>query len=143
MNGSAEADLVDRLHRLGRHLPMLRSPEFSFGAWAPLHRNADGSINMPWYQLSPEAEAFLADLGEWITPFDWPACTSAPEGQKLIAHPEAVAAATVDELGKLLTAYVRADRFGEGTLAAAFDSGMLTAIARRASVLAEELNRAE
>lgn len=130
----------ERLKRVGHHLPMLESPDFTFGAWAPLHRNADGSIDMPWYQPSPEAEAFLADLRALVTPFDWADWASAPEGQRLIGHREAVASATVDDLGKLVTAYVRGDRFNEGLLAEAFDSGMLTAIARRASVLAAELD---
>jgi hypothetical protein len=117
----------------------MESPDFSFGAWAPLHQDPDGAMDMPWYRPSPEAEAFLADLRALVTPIDWSAWASAPEGQKLIGNPAAVASATVDELGHLVTAYVRGDRFNEGLLAEAFDSGMLTAIARRASVLAEEL----
>ena len=135
--------LVDRLRRLGRHVAMLESPDFSFGAWAPVHRYADGSINMPWYEFSPGAEAFLADARALVTPFDWPAWASAPEGQQLLGRPDAVASASVDDLGKLLTTYIRGERFGDGTLAGAFDSGMLTAIARRAAALADELDPAE
>jgi hypothetical protein len=52
-----------------------------------------------------------------------------------------VSSATADELRKLLTVYVRAERFGDGTLENAFESGMLTAIVRRAQALAEELDR--
>jgi hypothetical protein len=46
-----------------------------------------------------------------------------------------LAVATADELVKLTTSLVRADRFTEGTLAWAFESGLLLAIARRAEEL--------
>jgi hypothetical protein len=133
-------DLADRLHRLAKHLPVLESPGFSFGAWVPSREREDGVIVLGWYEPSGAAEAFLGDLGGWVTPFDWPAWASSPEGQRLLGHPEAVASATAEDLGKLLTTYVRSERFGDGSLEAAFESGMLTAIARRASVLAGELD---
>jgi hypothetical protein len=133
---------VARLHRLGQHLAVLESPDFSFGAWVPMRELADGSFTMPYYEPSSEAEAFLADARALVHPFDWPAWASSPEGQRLLGHPEAVASASAEDLGKLLTTYVRSERFGEGTLAGAYESGMLTAIARRASVLARELGSA-
>ena len=93
---------------------------------------------MGWYDPGPEALAFLDDARALITPFDWPAWASGPEGQALIGHPEAVASASADDLRKLLTTYVRSERFGDGTLEAVFASGMLTAIVRRAGVLAAD-----
>ena len=44
-----------------------------------------------------------------------------------------------DDLRRLLTVYVRSERFGDGTLENAFTSGMLTAIIRRAAVLGSTL----
>jgi hypothetical protein len=140
MTPSADAALVARLRRLGRHVAMLESPEFSFGDWAPVQENEDGSINLPWYQPSPAADQFLGDVRALVTPFDWPAWAGTAEGQSLIGHPDAIASATADQLQKLLTAYVRRERFGEGTLAEAFDTGVLSAIARRAGQLADELD---
>jgi hypothetical protein len=64
-----------------------------------------------------------------------------PEGQALLGHPEAIASASAHDLRRLLTVYVRSERFGDGTLEAAFASGMLAAIIRRAGVLAAELER--
>ena len=130
------------LRRIARHLPVFEAPGFRFGDWAPTETDADGVMTMPWYALSPEAEAFLADLGGWITPFDWRTWASTPEGQALLGHPDAVASASAEDLQKLLTLYVRSERFGEGTLENAFTSGMLTAIMRRAGVLAGELEHA-
>jgi hypothetical protein len=54
--------------------------------------------------------------------------------------PEATAAATPDQLARLLTAIVRSDRFVEGSIAGAFDSGLLARIARRAAALLAELD---
>ena len=45
------------------------------------------------------------------------------------------ASASAEDLRRLLTVYVRSERFGDGTLEAAFESGMLTAIIRRAGIL--------
>ena len=131
-------ELRDRLRRLARHLPAFESPGFRFGSWVPSRPREDGVIVMGWYEPGPEAEAFLVDARAMITPFDWPAWASDPEGQALLGHPEAVASASADDLRKLLTVYVRSERFGDGTLEAAFDSGMLIAIIRRAGVLAAE-----
>ena len=47
-----------------------------------------------------------------------------------------VAHATAEQLTKLSTSLVRGDRFSEGTLAWAFESGLLLAIVRRAAALA-------
>jgi len=130
---------ADRLHRLGRHLEAFEAPGFSFGTWVPSWERDDGVMVLGWFEPSPEAQAFLGDLGGWITPFDWPAWAESPEGRALLGHPDAVDSASADDLGKLLTVYVRGERFGDGTLEAAFKSGMLTAIVRRAAALAADV----
>ena len=53
------------------------------------------------------------------------------------SDPEAVAAATPEQLAWLLTAIVRSDRFVEGSIEGAFESGLLARIARRAAALLE------
>ena len=137
-----DGELAAGLHRLARHLPVFEAPGFKFGSWEPARERADGVIVMGWYVPGPEAEAFLADLGGWITPFDWMSWASSSAGQALLGHPDAVASAYAEDLRKLLTVYVRSERFGDGTLENAFKAGMLTAIMRRAGVLAAELERA-
>jgi hypothetical protein len=74
----------------------------------------------------------------WIEPFDWPAWAQSAEGRALLGHPDAIASASAEGLRKLLTVYLRSERFGDGTLENVFRSGMLTAIVRRADVLARE-----
>ena len=136
-----DGELAAALRRIARQLPVFEAPGFKFGFWEPARKRADGVIVLGWYVPGPEAEAFLSDLGGWITPFDWMSWASSPAGQALLGHPDAVASASADDLRKLLTTYVRGERFGEGTLENAFNSGMLTAIMRRAGVLASELER--
>ena len=138
MERSPDADLAERLRRLARHLPILESPGFAFGAWEPSTTDAEGVVHLGWYVFSPEAEAFLADARAFVSPFDWPTWAGSAQGQALLAGPEAVASASAEDLGRLLTTFIRSERFGDGTLESAFKRGMLTAIARRAAVLATE-----
>ena len=136
-----DRSLIDRLRLLARNVDRLADPDFVFGAWEPSRTDDQGVMTLPWYELGPGGTAFLDDVraGGWVTPFDWPAWSASPEGQRLIGHPEAVASASADDLGKLLTTYVRGDRFNEGLLASAHENGMLAAIARRAQELVQDL----
>jgi hypothetical protein len=128
--------MQDRLRRLAAHLPALESPEFTFGEWVADGPDASGVMTMPWFRLSPAAEALVRDAAGLIQPFDWPAWLGTAEGARL-RNPAAVAGASAEDLGRLLTAIVRSDRFREGSLAGAFESGLLTAIVRRAGELSE------
>jgi hypothetical protein len=139
VTSSSTDDLAAALRRIARHLPAFEAPGFTFGSWEPSRKREDGVIVLGWYVPGPEAEAFLADLGGWITPFDWMTWSSSPAGKALLGQPDAVASASVEDLRCLLTVFVRGERFGEGTLENAFNAGMLTAIMRRAGVLAAEL----
>ena len=126
----------DRLRRLASHLAAFESPDFSFGEWEPPLTDAEGRTSMPWYRFSPAASAFLRDAGAVMVPFDWPAWLRTPEGDRL-RDPSAVGDASEAEVVRLLTAIVRSDRFTEGSLAGAYESGLLTAILRRAKQLSE------
>jgi hypothetical protein len=58
------------------------------------------------------------------------------EGKSLRDDRAALADATPDQLQHLLTAIIRAERFSDGSLEWAFQSGLMAAIARRARTLA-------
>jgi Family of unknown function (DUF6508) len=74
-----------------------------------------------------------------IAGFEWQPWLASGPGARLRDDRAAVSEATADDLAKLLTAIIRSDRFVEGSLAGAFESGLLAAIASRARVLAAEL----
>ena len=85
--------------------------DFQLGTWAG-GENVDGVIQMPYYSLGPEAERFISMAYEfgWVTPFDWGTWAQTPEGQRLSAGGDAVAAATPDDLARLLTTLIRSER---------------------------------
>ena len=108
------------------YLPIFAQPGFVFGAW----HTPEGQF--PFWTASHEVRAFLTVLHheQFITPFDW--VNWAKEAQRYRTGGDtALATADLTTLRKLLTAYVRADRFAEGTLAARFEEGHITAILRR------------
>jgi hypothetical protein len=134
-------DLVDRLRPLAELVPLLESPDADFGEWdAP--GPVDGVYRMPYYTFGPTADAFRAavGLGGWmIVGFDWRAWLETDEGKAFRDRPEVLAAAGTDQLAWLLTAIIRSDRFVEGSIAGAFESGLLARIARRAAQLLAEV----
>jgi hypothetical protein len=79
-----------------------------------------------------------ARAGWVVVGFDWMTWLQTEEGAALRDRPEALASASPDELAKLLTAIIRSDRFVEGSIVGAFESGLLVRIARRASALLHE-----
>lgn len=133
-----DATLRGQLAALGAWSDRLADPTFAVGAWAGGDRQADGSISMPWYELSPEAEAFRRDIvaNGWIEAFEWMAWLKTPDGRHLRDEPAAIEAAGPDDLRRLLTAIIRSERFSDGSIAGAHESGLLGRICRRAGVLA-------
>ena len=135
-DGFAELQLA----ALARFADVFSTPGFSFGHWPQPDARADGVIDIPSYRISIDGRAFLEavrDLG-WITRFEWPEWMGKPEAKALFASPAGPARASVEDLGHMLTAVVRGDRFVEGTLGEAFDRGILTAIVQRARALLNE-----
>jgi hypothetical protein len=133
-------ELRASLRLVGDTLPILESPEFTPGVWHDSWRRPDGAIVMPWFEYSPQAGEFRAAVGLsglLQMGFAWPDWAGTPEAIALRTDREALDRATPDQLGKLLTMLIRADRFTEGALAEAFESGLITAVARRAKKLAE------
>ena len=140
--GLAPQPLGERLRALASFLAAFEAEGFEFGAWAGGDKIGPRSYTMPYYSFGPIAEDFLRrGVAGWVTPaFDWPAWAATEEFQRLSRDPDALTGATPDDLARLLTVLVRSERFGDGQLAAAFDSGLLVGILRRAQVLASELD---
>ncbi|WP_052041751.1 DUF6508 domain-containing protein [Paracoccus sphaerophysae] len=130
------------LSALAAFLPSIRAPDFSSGTWKGGEQQADGSIQMPWFAQSDAISDFVKaayDL-DWVRSFDWPEWTQTEEAFRLRNDPEALAGATADQLAKLLTVVIRQDRFAEGSLAEAFDNGLILSILERAKVLSDAAN---
>jgi hypothetical protein len=130
-------DQTERLRALADVLPVLEAPDADFGHWE-LPPPRDGVESLGWFEFGPAADTWRAAVaaGSWVVAgFDWRTWLAGAEGQALRDGPEAVRTATPDQLASLLTAIVRSDRFVEGSIAGAFESGLLAAISRRAAAL--------
>lgn len=136
-----DADLGARLRAIGAFVGELETPEFVAGAWHPSERRRNGDDKdvwtLPWFELSERGLAFVRALGGIMETFDWPTWAATPAAQALYHDREALASASIEDLRRIATAVLRSDRFNEGQLSDAFDSGLMAAIARRAAALAE------
>ncbi len=133
------SSLAERLRALARYEQIWASPEFTFGHWAEAATDEDGVTQMAWYEYSDAAQAFIDEtyaLG-WVVDFDWMTWAASPKGQRLLTGRDLVDRGSAADLAKLLTVFIRGDRFSEGELAGAYESGWLGAIVRRAAALAE------
>ena len=131
------AELERRLRILAEQGAIIEGPGFVLGEWVPARTREDGVIEMGWYRFSAQGDALLGAVRDagCIVPFDWPAWAQAAEVQRLGRDPALVAGASGGDLIRLLTALVRSERFGDGALAGAWESGVLEAIVRRARSL--------
>ena len=83
--------------------------------------------NNDYEELGLEFIAAVTRAG-WMVPFDWATWAQTAEGQRLLGEPPHIATATADQLGKVLTTVIRHERFSEGTLNEALESGLLLAL---------------
>ncbi|HIV76291.1 MAG TPA: hypothetical protein H9899_02075 [Candidatus Sphingomonas excrementigallinarum] len=128
------------LRNIGAFAPLLADPDFTAGAWTEPQRSAEGVMTMAWFRLSEPAAAFVTAIASedvaahYLRPVDDETRSTA---MHMIEHPSALANASVEQIGWILTYLLRADRFVEGSLAQAFDTGLMRAIADRAVILSE------
>ena len=144
MDEPARKDVHERLRALAQFLPVFEQPGFEFGTWHGSYESSPGVLALPFFERNETSQRFVSmayDEG-WVLPgFNWPAWQVTAEAMTLRDDPAALAAASPDQLAKLLTVLIRRDRFVEGALNSAFEAGLLTAIARRAATLAGETGR--
>lgn len=115
-------------------------PGFLFGSWGG-GASTDAVVQMPYFQLSPEAGAFVQATyaAHWVRPeIVWSDFAASHDYRLLREDPARLAIADPDLLARLLTTLIRGDRFNEGLLAGAFADGTLSAVARRMAVLAQQ-----
>lgn len=116
------------LDNLAALLPVFEASDFSVGKIESL----------TYFDYSEAMSRFVETAYEdgWVSPeVDWPSWMETEEACRLRDDPAAIPEATVEQLQKLLTTVIRQDRFVTGALAGAFESGMLTAVVRRAEQL--------
>lgn len=131
---------AQQLNALSQFLPEFEAPDFGPGMMSPMTPNADGSVSFPYAVLSDKAGEFVSaayDNGWVVGHFDWPAWSSTAAARRLRSDESAIAKATPEELARLLTVLIRQERFAEGTLLEAFESGIILRIVRRIDALVQ------
>ena len=130
----------DALAALAAHLSIFTAPGFTFGTLVPPKPDPAGFIEAGWFSMSEPGQAFVKDAYAhgWVIEFDWSKWAMTDEGQLLLHSPKAIAEASEEDLARVLTVCLRADRWSEGSLNADFERGLLTRILERAAALLEE-----
>lgn len=111
-------------------------PDFEFGAWGGGDRLPNGTLSMPYHELAAGGEALIAACGAWLqVGFDWSNWARTEEGKGLMEDPTALARATPEQIARVLTLLIRANRFNEGQLEWAWRSGLFQRILDRVAAL--------
>lgn len=112
------------------------------GRWRGGEAGADGVIQMPWFERSPEMERFTHEMAEagFVRAVPWMDWAQTPPARRFIEDPASISDASRDDLVYLLTTIIRGERFGDGQIEGAYERGTLLAIARRAGALLAELD---
>jgi hypothetical protein len=142
--GQSKGRLLEKLRGIIAFLPSFQAPGFSFGHWTEPPSDQPDVTVIPYFSLSEEAAAFeqkAYELGWVMHDFDWGTWKQTPEAISLRDDAQALEQATPEQLARLLTVCIRQDRFCEGALEGAFQSGLLTRILERAAVILHEIER--
>ena len=119
-------------------LPVFSAPSFRSGVWTGGGETAPGVYNTRWVEYAASVNEFVQELYELevVAPFDWGTWIQ-ERGNELREDPQRLAEASLEECRMLLSAHVRADRFTEGHLLHAFESGHIVAILDRVRALVD------
>jgi len=129
-----------KLSAIARFASVFTGPDFRFAARHEEMSERAGTAGAPRPHLSESAREFVETAcgSGWVELADWRTWTSTQEARDLNGKPARIATANEDQLGKLLTAHIRKDRFEAGALNSAFEAGVITAIVQRAEALLRE-----
>ena len=130
--------LAARIDAITRFLPALEGPDAG-GEWVGGGERDDGAYVMPRFAHSEVTDEFVQACydNEWVVPFDWMGWHGIAEEY----YPDSLllSRARVATLARLFTAQIRCDRFVDGQLAGAIESGHIAAILRRLVAIRERL----
>lgn len=129
-----------RLAALTEHIPAFADPASPVGTW---HQPSaePGTFSAPSFMPNASIEHFVEDCYAhgWVrSGFEWSAWAQTPKAQQLRDDASELARADVHQLAQLLTVIIRQNRFCEGALAAAFESGLILGIIQRAQQLSAQ-----
>jgi hypothetical protein len=132
-------DQRERLAGIAAFIPQIEDPDLEIGKLVT-GQTADGIPHLPFYAYGPAVSALLDAFNyfDWVVPFDWPSWAQTDEAQMYVRHPETILTCSIGDLERIITTLVRRERFSNGSLSAAIDSGMVINALRRAETLCFE-----
>jgi hypothetical protein len=113
-------------------LPRFTHARFHAGQWAGGEEQAPGVRTLPWVDYTSDVLEFIHQLYDLqvVAPFDWGTWIQ-ERGRALWEGPQRLAEASLEDCRMLLASHLRADRFTEGHLLHAFESGHIVRILKR------------
>jgi hypothetical protein len=140
----ADDALARRLEALASFAVRLKDARVPFGIWRPAIGSGatEDPLTLPWFSLSELGNDFVLmvyETGWMLKDFDWASWVHSRHGQQIANDRTVLVNASAEQLAKLLTALIRQDRFVEGVLSKAYESGLLLAITERAQALERKL----
>jgi Family of unknown function (DUF6508) len=134
---------IDQIDSITRFIPTFQKDGFEFSETVEPRQSDDGYWTMGAILYSDDALAFIKACydNEWVFPFDYATYAQTEEAQQLRDDPGKLAQATDEQLAKVLTIVIRKDRFCEGELDNAFQSGLIMGILKRAERIAADYRK--
>jgi hypothetical protein len=130
------------LSAIARFSETFAEADFRAGYYVEGKKNPDGSFTLGYYTFSDVVNEFLDAAQTFaLAGFDWVEWKSSDHGRRLLTESNVVAQATEEDLRKILTAYLRQERFCGGTLWNGFERGIMQAVTERAAELQDHRAR--
>ena len=100
-----------------------------YASWVEGSTGADGVISLGWPTYAPEVERLRSAIGAagLVVPYAWPEWT----GIERYRTGTGMDAAPVEDAVRMVTAVIRSERFGDGSIQGALRDGTLQAALRR------------
>ena len=114
--------------------------EFKAPGFAIYENFTDPKTNSVYRRYTPTVQRFIeAATKNWSLPgFAWDKWRASDEGKSLLSSTAAIAGATPEQVQKMLTTMVRAERFSDGYVKGAIEKGWVQAVLERIEVLAQQ-----
>lgn len=128
-------EALDALRSLVAMLPDLEADGASFGEMASVEPDGD-AILMPSFEFNVVGDRFHSlgyAVGAGLSTNDWEAWQAGEEA--FLEDHSLIASASLDDVRRLVVTIVRAERFCDGAMQTALETGLVAAVIRRAATL--------
>ena len=117
-------------------LPLFEKPGREFAKWAGGERLVDGSITMPFPVYDGDVQEFFKLVGlRGFIDYGY----KPEEAARMLADPEFIKQASLEQVKTMLTYCVRGERFCDGLRESLLSGGQIVALLRRLKDIREQM----